>query len=375
MSNYEETPTEPTNESLRHLESFWHVSLPETFRIFYTHLQSPILGNCEFYPIRMIVQGAGRVFGMLPQFLPFGRAIGDGGLYGFYVTPEIALGRLPVAYLEEDDMYLRPVASSFETFLAHCITVGRYEVEEEWAEDSDDWQETEERDTLIELFSLPETLLTLEAPRNYTELNERLLSFDPHNSASLCYLGCNQRSLGHVERALDLFHRASEVAPWFGDIPYLIADVFREREQPLRAIPYYWSVVQHALPLCTHTINWNLGEDHPEADVYEVAADVLSQWEKHIPSEIKKHPLWQVVAHEDPYDPSIREALGDAFYAQNDLGSAECEYLSALSLCYTERSRQPIRIYEALAQLYERRGYTRDLHLVNFDQQLPRTLL
>ncbi|MCX6380673.1 MAG: hypothetical protein NT023_14560 [Armatimonadetes bacterium] len=85
--------------------------------------------------------------------------------------------------------------------------------------------------------------------------------------------------------------------------------------------------------------------------------------------------MWQVVAHEDPYDPNVREALGDAFYAQNDLGSAECEYLSAHSLCHTERSRQPIRIYEALAQLYERRGYTRDLHLVNFDQQLPRTLL
>ncbi len=375
MSNYEERPTEYTNEGLRHLEAFWRVSLPESFCIFYTRLQSPMLGPCEFYPIRMIVQGAGRVFGMVPQFLPFGRAIGDGGIYGFYVTPEIALGNLPVAYLEEDDMYLRPVASSFKSFLAHCITVGRYEGEEDWTDDVDDWQETEERDALMEALSLPETLVTLEPPRNNTELNERLLSFDPQDSASLCYLGCRQRGLNHIERALDLFHRGSEVAPWFGDIPYLIADIFREREQPERAIPYYWSVVQHALPLCTRTINWNLGEDHPEADIYEVAADVLTQWEKHAPAEIRKHPLWRVIAHEDPYDPDAREALGDAFYAQNDFGSAEREYLSALSLCHTERNHQPLRIYDALARLYERRGYTRDLQLVNFDKQLPRTLL
>lgn len=375
MSNHEERPIEHANEGLSRLEAFWRINLPESFCIFYQHLQSPMLGPCEFYPIRMIVQGAGRVFGMLPQFLPFGRAIGDGGLYGFYVTPEIALGKLPVAYWEEDDMYLRPVASNFESFLAHCITVGRYEVEEDWPDDVDDWQESEEREELMKALSLPEALLTLEPPRNHAELNERLLFFDPQDSASLCYLGCHQRSLNKEERALDLFHRGGEVAPWFGDIPYLIADIFRERDQPERAIPYYWSVVQHALPLCTSTINWNLGDEHPEADVYEVAADVLAQWDTHIPPEIKKHPLWRVIAYEDPYDPDIRESLGDAFYAQNDFGNAEREYLSALSLCHAERTHQPIRIYDALARLYEKRGRARDFQLVCFDKQLPRTLL
>ncbi len=374
MSHYTDRDTDYPDEGLRQLGAFWRVNLPESFCTFYHHLQSPLLGPCEFYPIRMIVQGAGRVFGMLPQFLPFGRAIGDGGIYGFYVTPEIALGTLPVVCWEEEEMYLRPVSSSFHAFLAHCITVGRYEMEEDWVEELDDWQESAERDTLMQTLALPETLLTLEPPRNNIELHERLLQFDPQDSTSLCYLGGVHRAQNRVERALDLFHRGSEVTPWCGDISYLIADIFREREQPERAIPYYWSVVQHALPLCTQTMNWDLGEEHPEADIYEVAADVLTQWEKHVPAEIKKHPLWRVVAHEDPYDPDVREALGDAFYAQNDFASAEREYLSALSLCYMEHTQQPVRIYDALSRLYERRGYTRDIQLTHFDRQLPRSL-
>ncbi len=312
-------------DGLRAVERFWQARPPAAFRKLYAHAPHPFLAPCEFFALDAIAQGAGRDFGLLPQYLPFGRGVGDGGTYGFYVTPETLSGRWPVLYWDEDEMTLRPVASDFPAFLRHCVLMGRYETEDESdANDvsSEDWQETDEQREFARAFDLPTELLFGTTPRNDTELHERLLLLDPQDAASLCHLGCARRARGDGERALDFFYRASEAAPWFGDPAYLIADVHRERGNYARATQNWWTVAQALLPLCTRTWEWDLGADHPEADIYEVAADALAQFADAADASLKSQALWRVVVHDDPYDPDVREALGDALLAQSDLAGS-----------------------------------------------------
>lgn len=372
MSRSEESRPGDATEGLCAVERFWQATLPEAFQRLYTHFPFPFLAPCEFFALDAIANGAGRSFGMIPQYLPFGRAVGEGGLYGFYLTPETDQGRWPVLYWDEDEMYLRPVASDFEAFLRHCVLVGRYETEAQWPEDTPDWQEEAEREEFARLLHLPTQLLFDPVPRNDTELQERLASSDPQDAVSLCHLGCAWRAAGNQERALDFFHRAIEAAPWFGDSAYLLADTYRERGQTERAIHDWWAVVQCLLPLCTRTWEWNLGTDHPEADIYEIAADCLAQNADVAEASLRALPLWRVVVHDDPYDPDVRESLGDALLAQNHWQEAEREYLNALSLCFAERGRQPDRLYDALISLYDRLGRKRDAALVRHDRALPR---
>src|SRR5579884_1139396 len=374
MNRGEDSMSGDVREGLRAVEAFWHGRLPEPFCTLYAHLDYPFLAPCEFFPLEAIAGGAGRSFGMLPQFLPFGRAVDEGGTYGFYVTRENAQGRWPVLYWDEDEMFLRPVASEFGAFLRYCLIVGRYETEEQWPEEGPNRQEEAERREFARRIGLPVELALGPIPRNDTELYEHLVRSDPKDAVSLCHLGNMWRARGDAEHALDFFHRAGEAAPWFGDPLYLVADVYRERGDYGRAIQSWWGVVQRLLPLCTRTWEWDLGEEHPEADIYEVAADALAQFCDAADPDLKAKPLWRVVVHEDPYNPDVHEALGDALLAQNDLAGAEREYLNALSLCFAERSKQPERLYASLLALYERMGpsRTRDAALVRFDRTLPR---
>lgn len=372
MSRSEESQSNNAREGLQRVEAFWQVQLPEAFRNLYLQFPHPFLAPCEFFALDAIAKGAGRSFGLLPQYLPFGRAVGEGGAYGFYVTPDTAFGFWPVLYWDEDEMYLRPVSSDFEAFLRHCVLVGRYETEDQWGRELGEAPELEEQRTIGSRLALPHEILYGPLPRNDTELYERLASSDPQDAVSLCRLGCVRRARGDTERALDFFHRAGESAPWFGDPSYLVADIYRERRNIPRAIQGWWAVVQRLLPLCTRTWEWDLGEEHPEADIYEIAADALSQHSEETSPEICANPLWRVVVHDDPYDPDVREGLGDALVARNDLLGAEREYLNALSLCCSERGKQPDRLYHALIVLYERQGRMRDAALARFDQALPR---
>ena len=372
MSEHKDRQATHITTGLYALESFWQAPLPEAFRTLYTHYPNPFLAPCEFYSLDAIVAGAGREYGMLPQYLPFGRAVGEGGTYGFYVTPENIQGFWPVLYWDEDEMFLQPVASDFEAFLRHCVLVGRYETEEQWPEDTPDWDEEAERRKLGELLNLPDSVLFGILPRNDTELHEQLVCSDPQDAFSLCKLGCARRAQGDEERALDFFHRAGEAAPWFGDCAYLVADIYRERGNLERATQGWWAVMQKLLLLCTRTQEWNLGEDHPEADIYEVAADALAQCEDETEAAVKADSLWRVVAHNDPYDPDVRESFGNALLAKGDFAGAEREYLNALSLCGSEEGKQPPRLYDALIGLYERTGRRRDAALARHDRALPR---
>ena len=363
-------------EGLRAVERFWQARPPSAFRKLYARAPHPFLAPCEFFALDAIASGAGRDFGLLPQYLPFGRAVGDGGTYGFYVTPDTMLGEWPVLYWDEDEMTLRPVASNFPAFLRHCVLMGRYETDDDaGANSSDETDELpieEEQRELVRVLGLPNELMFGTPPRNGSELRERLVLLDPQDAVSLCHLGCAKRAKGDAERALDFFCRASEAAPWFGDPAYLIADVHRERGNYARATQNWWTVAQSLLPLCTRTWEWDLGADHPEADIYEVAADALAQFADAADPSLKTQALWRVVVHDDPYDPDVREALGDALLAQNNLPHAEREYLNALSLCCGERGRQPDRLYAALLGIYERSGRKREAALVRHDRLLPR---
>ena len=103
-----------------------------------------------------------------------------------------------------------------------------------------------------------------------------------------------------------------------------------------------------------------------------MAADALAQFGEAADPALKEDPLWRVVAVKDPYDADAREAFGDALLAGGNLLTAEREYLNALSLCGTERGKQPLRLYDSLIALYERQGRKRDAALARHDRALPR---
>lgn len=354
-----------SRDAWKAVERFWQGAPPDPFCRLYTWRERPTLGDCAFFSMAEIVSGAGRVFGAVPQFLPFGKSRECSDLYGFYVTHAMAGSPWPVLYWDDTEQFLRPTASTFEAFMRQCLVVGRYEAS--GMEDPEEMQEA------AQLCALPGRCLTDPVPRNDTELYELLVRLDPQDAVSLCRLGCTRRARGAEEQALDYFHRASEAADWFGDPPFLVADIYRDRWDFSRSVQGWWAVAQKLLPLCTRTWEWDLGESYPDAEIYEMAADGLAQFSDQAEGWMKALPLWRVVAHEDPYDPNIRESLGDALLAQNDIRGAEREYLNALALCRHERTRQPDRLYDALIGLHERKGSMRDASLLRFDRTLPRS--
>ncbi len=372
MAHNGESGFQRSESTLIALENFWRVPLPVSFRRLYHEYQSPYLAPCDFFTAEAIVRGAGRAYGLVPQFLPFGRAVDESGLYGFYVTPENETDSLPIILWDEEELFFQPVASDFTSFLRICLLTGRYETEEQ-LDDCEQMADTEAA-ALVARLNLGRELTTDSIPRNDTELRERIARIDAHEASCLCHLGCMRRAGGNEERALDYYHRATEVAPWFGDSYYLVADIYRERGNLARAVQGYWAVAQRLLPLCTRTWLWDLGYEHPEADIYEVAADGLAQHESEADESMKASPLWGAVVDRDPYDPECREEVGRILLEQNDVRGAEREFLNALSLCGMERGRQPERLYEALIHLYEREGRKRDVELSRFDRALLRAV-
>ena len=373
MSRKKDASFRDAEEALRAIEAFWHWKLPTAFRCLYLHQMQTFFAPCEFFSPDELASGVGRAFGQVPQFLPFGRVAGEESLYGFYLGPESLEETAPIVYWDEGEMFLRPVASDFEAFLRRCVVTGRYETDDEWPGVA--LPDPARLELFRTLLNTPPALFNERLPGNDTELYQRLVGLDNQDCVSLCHLGCAARSNGEEERALDFFHRASEAAPWFGDSCYLMADIYRRKENYERAMNGYWSVVQHLVPLCTRTWEWDLGEDHPDADVYEIAADAITQFDEAATPEMKASPLWRVITREDPYDPDVREQLAYKLSEAGKIFEAEREILTTLSLCGSERSKQPDRLYNSLSALYERTNRTRDAALVNFDRALPRQSL
>lgn len=356
---------------LQDIEINWQIELPAAFQTLYSHLSHPFIAPCEFFSIEGILEGQGRAFGRLPQFLPFGSVTGEASLYGFYSLPDMLANSMPVLYLDEEEGFLRPVASSFDAFLRYCLVVGRYETSEFKVEDQAEREEDTEFLEYARMLNIDESLLKKTVPRNDTELYQHLINSDPQDVVSLSHLACSARSQGDYERALDFMHRANESAGWFGDTSYLLADIYRERGQYSRAVTGWWKTVHSVLPLSTRTWEWDLGEDHPEADIYEVAADALEQFQGAAPPEMMESPLWEVVVEEDPYDPAIREALGKKLLSKNDFAGAEREFLNALSLSALDSGKQSKRLYGKIIDIYEQTGRTRDAALAREDMKRP----
>ncbi len=364
------TPRFETVEAeLRTLEGFWQAKLPQAFRRLYQHVIQPLLAPCEFIPLYDITRGAGRSYGMLPQLLPFGRGIDDGSLYAFYALPDHDAVHWPVLRWDEDEMYVQPVSSSFDAFVRHCFTVGRYAADEM---DDDQSQYKINCTKTLNALGINAHPEMDRSPRNDTELRTFMVHMDPSDAVSLCHLGCSCRAKGDVERALDYYFKASEATPYFGDPCYLAADVYRERGDMDKAVQSWWAVVHRLLLLCTRTYEWDLGDEHPEADIYEVAADGLAHHEGLISPDIADDPLWQAVAKDDPYDPEVRESLAHLMLIRGKFENAERELLNALSLCCDQAGSRPERLYDSLISLYDKQSQSRDAALARFDRQLPR---
>ncbi len=374
MSRRKDASFRDVEEGLHAIEAFWHWKLPVAFRHLYLHQIHTFFAPSEFFALEELAAGAGRAYGQVPQFLPFARVAGEESLYGFYLGPQIQ-GDLvdeapPILYWDEGETFLRPVSSDFEAFLRRCVVTGRYETDDEWPGST--LPDSARLDLFRSLLSIPPALFENRLPGNDTELYQRLVGLDPQDSVSLSHLGCAARSNGEEERALDFFHRASEAAPWFGDPSYLLADAYRRRENYERAMNGYWEVVRHPVSFCTRTWEWDLGEDHPDADIYEIAADAITQFDEAATKEMKASPLWRVITREDPYDPDVREQLARRLVEDGKPAEAERELLTSLALCGSERTKQPDRLYSQLFSLYERTGRERDAALVSFDRALPR---
>ncbi len=369
MSRKEEQSAARAAQSIPRVEAFWQARLPDAFRRLYTHFAHPLVAPCEFFALDEIAAGSGRFYGMLPTFLPFGRIVGEGGTFGFYLTPDNEGGKWPVLFWDEEETYLRPVASDFEAFLRYCVLVGRYEIEDDLYGDPD--IEEQERLEFGRLLELPDDVLQGSVPRNETELYQRLTASDPQDAMSLCQIGCQRRAQGRDERALDYFHRANEAAPWFGDSLYLTADTYRVCDNYERAVQGWYATLQRLIPLCTRTYAWNLGEEHPEGEIYEVAADALRQFSKYADKITRRAPLWDVAVEGEPYDPNAREDLSRLLMQEGDTAGALRELLNALFLQSTAKTPDAERIYDALGDHLKRNGQERAATLARFDRALP----
>lgn len=368
MSQRKEHSAAHVAQGLQQVETFWQAAVPPAFRRLYTQFAHPFVAPCEFFSLHDIASGAGRHYGMLPTFLPFARIVGEGGTFGFYLTTDNQGGAWPVLFWDEDEQYLRPVASDFEAFLRYCVLVGRYETEDELQPDA---EEEAARLELGRLLELPDDILHGIVPRNETELYRRLTESDPQDAMSLCQIGCQRRNQAREERALDYFHRATDAAPWFGDAPYLTADTYRLMEKWDRAVLGWWNTIQRLIPLCTRTYLWNLGDDHPEGEIYEVAADALRQFGKHGERDIRRSGLWDVAVNGEPYDPAAREDLARLLAQEGDAQSAIRELQNALFLDCEAKSRETERRYDSLISHLQRAGQERAAALARFDRTLP----
>src|SRR5262249_27006128 len=151
-----------------------------------------------------------------------------------------------------------------------------YLAQDTFEEDDPQYEEEElQRRQFAEVVGLPKSLVMDPLPRNDRELYERLAASDPQAAQAMCQLGSLTYGRGDAERSRDFFARASESTPWFADPYYLIAETYRVRNNLDAAVPRWWHVLHCPIALSTRTPNYDLGEDHLEAEIYEAAIDQL----------------------------------------------------------------------------------------------------
>jgi tetratricopeptide (TPR) repeat protein len=350
---------------LRALETHWQIKLPDTFSRLYSAFEYPFISPCEFLPLDSLLNDSERWRGMLPQFLPIGED-GEENYFGFYVPANAVGTDFPVLAWDHEYDHYYPVASSFEAFLPWCIIYGRYLAQDSFDEDEEDFAEEDaQRREFAELVGLPSHLVTDPIPRNDRELNERIVRADGQNAWTLAQLGGQFFGQGQIERARDYFVRASEAAPWFSDPYYLLAETYRTTGDHGRACRLWWHVFESPISFSTRTSNYDLGDEHPETEIYEAAASRCMECRSELEEGSAGSPLWRMLQQGDPFSPGPRFALADALKAAGDGAGRERELLNALTLATDDRDIS--RAYEELIALYERTGRMRDAALCRRD--------
>ena len=361
------------------IEEGWG-GVPTRFAELCRFVGQPTPRFCAFYAPEQVAANAGRMYGMIPMFLPFAEPQDGDGQYGFFANSPNAEA-WPVLFADAEQGFLRPVASGFDAFLRWLTLTARYEasLEEDGDENASGGNGQAAANAKIggvvtapelQRLGVPQSLLTGNLPRNGSELSHRLANLDAGDALSQCHLGCAHLLRHENAQALNRFQSAAQAMPWFGDPHYLCADVHRDQEEYAEAIPHWWATMRQPVVFCTRTWEWNLGDDYPEAEIYEVAADCLNQYARFAPAALRADPLWRIVTDADPYDPDARFGLGQALHRQGDLAGAEREFWNALTLGGEEKKHLPERCYDALTELYTRQNRARDLRLLQHDRAL-----
>ena len=161
-----------------------------------------------------------------------------------------------------------------------------------------------------------------------------------------------------LERAKDFFTRASESAPWFADPYYLLAEAYRVEGKEDQSIDRWWRVLQCPLALSTRTSSYDLGEAHPDVEVYEAAVNYLVQASGLVPPENRTSPLGRLIFEGDPFEPKERLELARLLAEQGDVPGEEREALNALALSTDDVLTQSA--YDRLTSAYEKAGRRRE---------------
>jgi len=345
------------------LERHWQVALPRAFARLYEACAQPFLSPCEFLGLEEMLEDAERWPGMLPQFLPFGHD-GDEDFYGFYVPQTLSGRDPPVLFWNHEYDHYYPIASGFSTFLPWCVVNGRYLAQDELEEgDPGREREEEERREFVRRIGLPEELATEPVPRNDRELYERLVALDCQGTHAVAQLGSVFLSRGDLERARDFFVRASEATPWFADPYYLLAESYRRQGAFPDAVVRWCRVLELPIALSTRTTLYDLGIDHPEAEVYQETVDRLEEFGDLVRGDACR--VARDILRLDPFEPAERLALAERLTLDGDLAGVERELLNALTLATESADRA--RAYEGLIALYESTGRTREAALCRRD--------
>lgn len=355
------------DSAIKALEAHWQARLPEAFGRLHRAFTHPFVSPCEFLPLEALLADRERWAGMLPQFIPFGHD-GAEDFYGFYLLPGAPDGHYPILFWNHEYDHYYPLASEFEAFLGWCVIYGRYLAQDDFDAATPQLESEEtQRQEFARLLSLPRALLTDPLPRNERELHERLIASDSQSAYALSQMGSACLGRGDLERARDYFVRASEATPWFADPYYLLAHTYLLERKPACAVERWQQVFRCPIALSTRTGGYDLGEDYPDAEVYE---DAAAQFACHREAALvlpQDAPLLRLLLEGDPFDPYERLALADKLAALDDDAGTERELLNALTLSIEDEDIASA--YDRLLAFYDRARRPRDAVLCRRDAE------
>lgn len=350
-------------EDLGPLERLWQARVPPLLRALFADRSAASLLGLHLLDPGALAEGAERLHGLPPRFLPFGEDRETARCVGLWADsgpPEM----WSIAAADLTVRCLLPAATSLPLFVRLQTASARSS-----ALDAHESLDTLDRDlrAVARLLDLPPHLIDQPPARTEAEIDGLRIALDPGDVLAKCATGCRLRWQGNIEAAIADFASAHTAAPQFGDALYLAADLRRAQDRYDLAVPLWWETVRSAVCWCSVSTLWDLGDEHPEADIYELAADALSQFGGKEADRLRDDPLWRVAVEGDAYDPFERMTLADTLLHANDELNAERELLNAIYLAAGGDDPARTRAYERLIALYRSQGRQREAALARFD--------